>query len=526
MKLFDKIRIQKPRLNKFDLSHERKMSLRMGELIPIFVQEIVPGDVFRVRSEIFTRFAPMLAPIMHRVNVTTHYFFVANRLVWSEWEDFITGGPDGTTQPVFPHFTYNSTTAVVLGNGTLSDYMGLPPYTGAGPTEGTQKVSILPFRAYQLIWNEYYRDQNLQDPIDVPLTSGAQPNNATTINVLSTRQRCWEKDYFTSALPWAQRGPAVEMPVDTNIEWEYKTISDVYRDTGAAPGVDTLIGTGPTDADKLRVGKLNNTTTGWAGRIENIEDITADGAGFTINDLRRSIKLQEWLEKNARGGARYIEQILSHFGVVSSDARLQRPEYLGGGKTPVVISEVLSTFQDPGDTGNPQGNMAGHGVSVGTTNGFRKAFEEHGYVIGVMSILPKTAYQQGIPRHFSRETKMDYYWPEFAHLGEQEVKSKEIWYDSGTDTVGQPEETFGYQSRYAEYKYAPDTVHGEFRNSLAFWHMGRIFETRPVLNDSFVTANPTTRIFAVEDAVEQIYCQIYNRVDALRPMPYFGTPMI
>lgn len=524
MKLFDKIRIQKPRLNKFDLSHERKMSLRMGELIPILVQDIVPGDSFRVQSEIMMRFAPLLAPIMHRVNVTTHYFFVPNRLVWDEWEDFITGGPEGTTQPVFPHFNWSGIGAVT-GPGTLSDFMGLPVWDGEPVSGNIAKVSMLPFRAYQLIYNEYYRDQNLQEEVPVPKTSGQQAAGATLNQLLQTRLRAWEKDYFTSALPWAQRGVAVEMPVDTNIEWEYKTISDVYRDTGAAPGVDTLIGIGPTDADKLRVGKLNNTTTGWAGRIENIEDITADGAGFTINDLRRSIKLQEWLEKNARGGARYIEQILSHFGVVSSDARLQRPEYLGGGKSPVVISEVLSTYQDPGDTGLPQANMAGHGISVGTTNGFKKSFEEHGYVIGIMSVLPKTAYQQGIPRHFSRETKFDYYWPEFAHLGEQEVKLKELYYSS-TGAAGEMDETFGYQSRYAEYKYIPDSVHGEFRSSLAFWHMGRIFESKPSLNAGFVQSDPTTRIFAVQDASEQLYTQIYNRVSALRPMPYFGTPMI
>lgn len=509
-KLFDSIKLSRPKRNKFDLSHERKMSLDMGILTPIMCQEIVPGDSFRVRSEILLRMAPMLAPVMHRVNVFTHFFFVPNRLLWDEWEDFITGGREGTTVPVAPHMDSED---MGVADGSLADYLGMP--ADFGSVEGVP-INALPFRAYQLVYDEYYRDQNLTAPLDILKTSGNIAPGAEMTKLMSLRRRAWEKDYFTSALPWAQRGGAVGVPVTGSVGAGTFRTGDWQRNTGGAATVGNMqIAGGGLSVSSGEPGVGIGSDIVGSGSLTN--------ASVTINELRRSSRLQEWLEKNARGGARYVEQILSHFGVKSSDARLQRPEYLGGGKQPIVISEVLSTVGDFTEP-VPQGNMSGHGVSFGTSNGFKRGFEEHGFVIGLMSVLPKTAYQQGLPKMFRRDDKFDYYWPEFANIGEQQVLNSEIYF--AADDLD-PDAVWGYQSRYAEYKYHCDSVHGDFKNSLAFWHMGRIFATPPVLNTAFIEADPTERIFAVTDPVaDKLYCQVFNRVDALRPMPYFGTPML
>lgn len=515
-KLFDSVRMYAPGKNKFDLSHERKFSFQMAELIPIMVQEIVPGDSFRVNSEIMLRMAPMLAPIMHRVNVRTEYFFVPNRLVWDEWEDFITGGRLGTSNPVAPYFTTQNLVQVGrLQQHSLADYMGLP-IMQLLPVNPPVPISVLPFRAYQLIFDEYYRDQNLSPSIEISKASGEVTGTELT-KTSTKRTRCWEKDYFTSALPFAQRGPEVLMPLQGEGSVTYKNVSNVFAsDDGGNPTPGALT----TQND----GTLFVESAGGPeqGRIENIDEVILTASSVTINELRRSIKLQEWLEKNAVGGGRYVEQILSHFGVKSSDARLQRPEYLGGGKAPMVVSEVLSTFQET-DGEIPQGNMSGHGMSYGTRNGFKRTFEEHGFVIGLISVLPRTAYQNGIDRKFTRFDRFDYYWPEFANIGEQEVKNKEIFYDEGENTT---EGIWGYQSRYAEYKYGCSSVHGAFRTQFSYWHMGRIFTNLPPLNEDFVRANPTTRIYTVIDSDDHLYCHLFNKVDALRPMPYFGTPTL
>lgn len=525
--LFSHVRMARPPKNKFDLSHERKMSLQMGNLVPIMVQEIVPGDKFRVQSEVFLRMAPMLAPIMHRVNVTTHYFFVPNRLVWNEWEDFITGGRDGLAAPVAPYMTADTlannggTTA-----GSLADYMGLPTMAFQVDPHVPIQVSALPFRAYQLIYDEYYRDQNLTAPVTEAVSFRASGEVfGTPANVVTTmRKRAWEKDYFTSALPWSQRGGEVNVPLSGTADVTYLPHSKLFNEDGTAVVPGTLTSSNVNTPGETTFYSANQTSKEL--RVENIDSVDLDSAtGVSINELRRSVRLQEWLEKNARGGARYTESNLVHFGVRSSDARLQRPEYLGGGRNPMVISEVLSTFQDAVGEGEPQGNMAGHGVSMGRTNGFSRFFEEHGYVIGLISITPRTAYQQGIPKHFMRFDKLDYYWPSFANIGEQEIAMKELYYTGATGTT--PEVTFGYTPRYAEYKYGCSSVHGEFRTTQSFWHMARIFQNQPALNTNFVEADPTQRIFAVEDGnVHKIYAQIFNRVDALRPMPYFGTPTL
>lgn len=488
-KIFETIGLKKPRYSAFDLSHEKKLSCNMGELVPILLEEILPGDQFNVRTETMMRLAPMLAPIMHRVNVYVHYFYVPNRLLWNEWEDFITGGKEGTSAPAFPTMGFSNS---LKTDFRLADYLGVPNFT---TTTLDLQISQLPFRAYTQIWNDYYRDENLTDPINV------ETDFAETLKM---RKRAWEKDYFTSALPWTQRGPAVSVPLESGNP--YKDIATVVDAAGS-----------PLTGGNMEANISAQMSTG--GFTSNLHTLK-DDIGIDINDLRTSSAIQRWLEKQARGGARYIETLLSHFGVKSSDARLQRVEYLGGGRQPIVISEVLNTT---GTATAPQGDMTGHGISTGTTNQFSKKFEEHGYVMGIMSVLPKSAYQQGIPRHWLRDDKTDYYWPEFADLGEQEITNKELYVD--TTDVAYSNATFGYQQRYAEYKYACSTVHGDFRTTLDFWHMGRIFATQPALNATFVESDPTTRIFA-SSADDVLWVQIYNSIKARRPMPYFANPSL
>ncbi|UPW40793.1 major capsid protein [Sigmofec virus UA08Rod_6926] len=541
MSIFDTIRVRKPKKTNFDLSHEVKLTTNFGTLTPIFCQDVVPGDRFKMSSEVFIRLAPMIAPVMHRVDCYVHFFFVPYRLLWKNWEEFITGGPDGTSNPVFPSFKLhpsgsNSTLDHILashfGNGSLADYLGVPDVTQLLKTNGLWRISQLPFRAYQTIYQSYYRDQNLTDEIDykdLPDTLDSQnsSHSGAIMDVCVLRQRAWEKDYFTSALPDPQRGPEVLLPIQGEADIIYKQAPDQSNRIYAVNGVPV------TNLTQIKTGNTNVPTTqdGMPIHWDNSDDLKADlstATATTINDLRRAMKLQEWLEKNARSGARYVEQILAHFGVRSSDARLQRPEYLGGGVTKVQISDVVQTTQTSSEAGNleasPQGNLSGYGISVGKSNKFKRFFEEHGIVMGILSIRPRATYQQGLSRHLTKFDRFDYYFPEFAHLGEQEIKLREL-YATGTAS---DETTFGYTPRYAEYKFIPSSVHGEFRSSLNFWHLGRIFKTPPLLNNGFVTVSPSdlSRIFAVEDSQDaKFYCQIYNKLIAKRPMPRFGTPL-
>lgn len=504
--IFSKIKVNRPGRNAFDLSHERKLSFNMGTLIPILLQETVPGDKFRVNSEIFLRLAPLVAPIMHRVNVYVHYFFVPYRLLWDEWEEFITGGVDGTATPNMPMIVLADGDEALLRPGTLLDHMGVPCSSTFNIAQGNQlQINAMPFRAYTKIYNEYYRDQTLNEEAIVNKTGGAVGSTEKD-EITSIRYRSWEKDYFTSALPWAQRGGEVLLP--TTIQ--YLEDAELF----IQPGQGTPQAGGLSVAGNNMEDGANNHLS-----VQNIDNLE-----ITINDLRRSTKLQEWLERNARAGSRYVEQIFAHFGVKSSDARLQRPEFLGGSKQPVVISEVLNTTSIEGEV--PQGNMAGHGISVGKTYAFNKFFEEHGFVIGIMSVLPRTAYYQGLPKIFNKFDKFDYYFPEFANLGEQPVYNKELYWQVDSN-VAQNDLVFGYQSRYAEYKFNNSSVHGDFRESLNHWHMARKFDALPGLDNTFVQSQPALRIFAVTDPnIDHLYCQIYNDIKAIRPMPVFGTPSI
>ena len=503
--LFNSIQLNKPKKNVFDLTHDVKLSANMGELTPILTLECVPGDKFDLSCESLIRFAPMIAPVMHRMDVTMHYFFVPNRILWQNWEKFIT---EHNSAHVLPYINYSSDVYFTAARKRFLDYMGVPPTPASGGT--ATQINALPLAAYQCIYNEYYRDQNLQAPIDYKLLDGEVYGNSPSQQaaMLTQRKRAWEHDYFTASLPFAQKGAAVDIPLgvldsDVAVTWnslENANTAVTYDGTNS-----TTIGSTPG---------LN--TVGTPEMIAKTGDLGIEAT--TINDLRRAYKLQEWLEKNARGGTRYIENILTHFGVRSSDKRLQRPEYITGVKSPVVVSEVLNTTGEDG--GLPQGNMAGHGISVTSGKSGSYYCEEHGYIIGIMSVMPKTAYQQGIPRTYLKSDSLDYFWPTFANIGEQEVAKQELYAYTANKT-----DTFGYVPRYAEYKYMPSRVAGEFRTSLNYWHLGRIFATEPSLNSDFVECDPTKRIFAVEDpATDVLYCHVLNKIRAIRPMPKYGTP--
>lgn len=517
------------------------MSAKFGRLYPVLCVDTLPGDVFRNTMNCFIRLAPMLAPVMHRIDVTTHFFFVPNRIITDHWEDFITGGQDGLDTTTLPYVTPNSVvagqgTAERMAKGSLWDYFGLPLAPAIVPTTySDQSISILPFRAFAKIWNDYYRDPNLDTELDLDLEVAgdvAALPGTTLIMDHNYKLRMWEKDYFTSALPWAQRGAQVLMPLAAEITYANPPM---WYDNDHDPGNGTdgglrLSTTGGLEG-KIGIGAPSPAGGDWSGgTLENIESI--ENASTTINDFRRALAIQRWLETNARGGARYVEQIQGHFNVTVPDYRLQRAEYLGGGKQPVQISEVVSTVDDGGS--QPLGELGGHGLSVGRTNKFNYRCAEHGYIIGILSVVPRTAYSQGIPKMWMRENKFDFGWPELANLGEQEIQSKEVFFSFDNDDEEDNNELFGYIPRYSEYKFQNDRIAGDFRDTLDFWHLGRTFVQRPALDSTFTTMwedgagveDTYRRIFAVTTTTDYLWIQLYHHLTAKRPLPYFGVPQI
>lgn len=496
--LFNSIKVLRPNKNVFDLTHDVKLSLDMGDLVPILAMECVPGDKFKLSCESLLRFAPLTSPVMHRFDVTMHYFFVPNRILWPNWEAWITS-PAPTA--VHPYVDADDGTAP---QNKLHDYLGV--HTGSLP--GPRNVNAFPYAAYNCIYNEYYRDQNLVAEVPYELVDGDNTSNEEVWAVI--RKRAWEHDYFTAALPFAQKGAAVAIPLGTVELSPTSTNPGLFVE--AATHANISGATSPTGIT------ANLEVDGEPAQYD--PNGTLEVAPTTVGDLRRSIKLQEFLERLARGGSRLTEVIWNFFGVKSSDARLQRPEYITGTKSPVVISEVLNSTGEDG--GLPQGNMSGHAVSVTTGKYGSYYCEEHGWIMGIMSVMPKTAYQQGIPKAFLKiNDPFEYFWPQFAHIGEQAVQQQELYAASAT-----PEATFGYVPRYSEYKYMPSRVCGDFKDTLDHWHMGRIFASDPALNQAFIECAPGKRIFAVEDASpHSLYCHVLNKITAVRPMPKFGTPM-
>lgn len=498
--------------NKFNLSYTKLLTCDMGELVPIGLTEVLPGDTFQHTTSLLLRCAPLLAPVMHPVRVNIHHWFVPHRLVWEDFEEFITGGPDGMDASVFPTIAPASGFAV----GSLGDYLGCP--TGVN----NLAVSALPFRGYAKIWNEFYRDQDLQTELVVDETSGVD-----TTTSLALANADWEKDYFTSARPWEQKGPSITIPLGSTAPVHGIAMR---TGTGSATLNTGLAATGVNSAGDFAAGTTNvwNASTqdvfvkaqsaavaGSGNRPQIFADLT-NASAITINALREAMALQRYAEARARYGSRYTEY-LAFLGVRSSDARLQRPEYLGGGRQTIQFSEVLQTAEGT----DPVGEMRGHGIAGVRSNRYRRFFEEHGYVFSLLVVRPKTIYQQGLFRHWNRRTKEDFWQRELQHIGQQEVLNKEVYAPHAS-----PDGVFGYQDRYDEYRRSESLVSGEFRTTaLDYWHMGRIFSSTPALNSSFVSSVPTKRVFASTDT-DGLYIQAKHSLAARRMVARTGKSFI
>jgi hypothetical protein len=489
--------------SKFSLSNYKLASMNMGNLVPIGISEVLPGDTFQHSTSALIRCSPLLAPVMHPVRVSLHHWYVPTRIIWEDFEDFITGGPDGMDASAYPTITFSGGSQVGIGH--LGDYLGLP--TGVDIT-----VSALPFRAYNLIWNEWYRDQDLDNEAPISYASGA---DATT-NV-DLERAAWEKDYFTSARPWEQKGPSITVPLGTT--------APVHGD-GQIPQVisagdltprnlsvnGTLAGKPVVPAGSTEAGHNDMQFASQTGLITDL----SSASGVTVNILREALALQRYEEARARYGSRYVEY-LRYLNVRSSDARLQRPEYLGGGRQTIQFSEVLQT----GEGTNPVGELRGHGVAAMRSNRYRRFFEEHGHVITLMSVRPKTIYQDGVARMWSRDVKEKYWQQELQHIGQQEILNKEVYAAHTT-----PEGTFGFQDRYDEYRRQESTVAGEFRNStLNYWHFARQFGSDPALNATFVRCTPTERTFAVPSE-DVLYVMANHSIQARRLVAKTGKSYI
>lgn len=522
--------------SKFSLSHYRLFSGRMGYMMPIGITECLPGDTFQQATSVFLRCSPLVTPVMHPVHVTVHHWFIPTRLLWDKWEDFITGGPDGMDASIMP--TIKAPAQGGFAVGSLADYMAVP--SGVPNLE----VCALPFRAYALLYNDCYRDQDLEQELPLSLESGLDSTTNTTL------QRCdWARDYFTTARPWPQKGPAVSVPVNltaagqptisvvgngtptfTAIGGNVSVGDQAIRAPWSTPGANpprTTIGSdltiaggtpGGSGPGQNQSGFANLSWDNPALKV-NFQSGNPELGSVDINQLREAFALQRFEEHRALYGSRYVEY-LRYLGVKSSDARLQRPEYLGGSRQTIQFSEVLQTA--PGGE-DPVGALKGHGIGAMRTNRYRRFFEEHGYVLTVMMVRPISVYMQGLSRMWNRRVKEDYYQRELQHIGQQEVLTKELY--AGNENGPTADDTvFGYQNRYDEYRWHESYVSGEFRNILNSWHMARDFANEPTLNADFINAVPTTRIFAAQQN-DTLYCMANHSIQARRLMSKYGNPI-
>lgn len=527
---------------KFDRSHVYKTTFNSGKLIPIFVDEVLPGDTTRMSVNYFARLATPVKPIMDNIYLDWFFFFVPNRLVWEHWQNFCfeQEDPDDSTDYVIPTTSAGDTSNTSMSLGSLWDYFGLP----IGLSNGSGiNVSALPFRAVYLIWNEWFRDENLQKSVKIQkgdanevLNSARvseQPSWVSDLNVSGyvCPPRCKRHDYFTSALPWTQKGPGVSIGLAGTADLVLSSNNNPILFSGGG-------GNSAFENMPVHSAKIGNEVDiqGYTGEIENKgylkfgSDVGLKGYAdldsssiFTINSLRTAFQMQKFYERLARGGSRYTEVLRSFFGVVSPDARLQRPEFLGSFTKMVNINPIAQTSAT--DDTSPQGNLSAYGVTAAKFHGFTKSFVEHGYIIGFVSARADLTYQQGINKMWLRSTVYDFYWPTFAHLGEQAIELREIYAQgSEADTT-----VFGYQERYAEYRYKPSQITGKFRSSvtggsLDKWHLSQFFKNAPTLNEEFIVENPPIeRIIAVPSEPEFLL-DIGFRYFTVRPMPMFGTP--
>lgn len=567
--LFNSVKLKAPKRNLFNLSFDNKFSCQLGQLIPIMCEPVVPGDTFRINTEVMVRMAPMTFPIMQQLDVAVHYFYVPNRLLFSsaeDWEQFIspqaTAKNPNPVEKIPPTIQLNPSDKfgdgaplTLCADGTLMDFLGYNIFYD-DKTHQSLPVQILPVNAYNLIYFNYYMDQNVSESPSMKKILGhprmhnwqdidgdLQGTGETAESYFNLRHRCWKKDYFTSALPFTQRGADVHLPLYGELPIKSRNDLQGYVESSESPTISGNHGVG-YDADNNgfyiegQNAVINQKAKIFKSEIQSklYGDLT-NATAATINELRKATALQRFLEISARCGSRYKEFVLGHFGVDVPDGRLQRPEFLGGGTCKMQISEVLQTSSsvrsEAGDITSPLADMAGHGIAFGKTNYCKKSFPEHGYVMAILSIVPRAGYYQGIRKDLLKQDRLDFYSPEFAHLGEQPIQMAEL-YTSYNEANYDPNETFGYTPRYAEYKFIPNQIHGTFKDNMDTWHMARRFAKKPTLSKEFLEVNEyindLNRVFAVpgtkEKPLEHFYVYTYNDVRALRPMPVFGTPSI
>lgn len=508
----------------FNLSHGVKTTFDADYLIPILLDEVLPGDTFNCRMSAFARLNTPLKPVMDNMYMETFFFFVPNRLLWTNWEKFCGAqtNPGDSTAYTVPRVLMPATGPEV---GTNWDYFGIP-------TDQTNSfyVNALHSRALHKIWNDWFRDQNVSNSKTVDTGDG--PDTEATYRSLLKRAK--RPDYFTSALPWPQKGTAISLPVGASSApvnlVPYTTSANWFNVRKAAD--DTLVGSAALRADDLGTGRMEETTGGTAITLDPNGRLVADlssALATTVNQLRTALQQQRMLEIDARGGTRYVEVIKAHFDVVSPDFRLQRAEYLGGGSSRINIHPVPQTSASSGS--NPQGQLTAFGTAAFSGHGFNKSFTEHGVIIGLANVRADVTYSQGLDRMWFRQTRYDYYWPLLAHIGEQSVYNKEIYNDLADGTAAnQREGVFGYQGRYDEYRYKKSMITGIFRPAYATpldsWHVSQEFGTQPTLNETFMLSDtPVDRVIATPSE-PHFYMDAWFDYKVARPMPVFGIPLI
>lgn len=535
--------------SRFNLSYDNKFTCNMGDLMPFMCKRVVPGDKFNVGSGVFLRFLPLVSPVMHSIDCEIRYFYVPNRIIWPQFDEHITGGDvvhpviewhedePGDNSPSFYRLADMFNINIVDNN--LDASQTHYPY-----------INILPFYAYNSIWNWYFRQQFIQDELESKHDPDVQ-NNVMSIpearDLFQIRKVDWRKDYFTSALPFTQLGESAKVSEEVYLRdvrygvdeqlmktWvnkgtlenpDYQLQNGIGTSGSTAPWLRTPVDSGTGEGADGRLGMLSSTN--GTPKVAYFDPNGTLQVEFPIERLREANALQRFLEKSALGGNRISEFYLNHFGVYVSDTRLQIPQYLGGGRMPVTISEIAQTSETT-ENGTPQGTLAGKGVASGSVN-FKHPylFKEYGWIIGVFYIRPKASYMNGTPKQMWMESDSrfdNYYFPEFCHLGEQAVRNYEIYGTTKESTSLAP---FGYQSRDADYKYFQDEIHGDLKTTLKFWTLGRDFEKHPNLNDEFLTCNPSKDIFAVEDEkTDSVIVDVYTFIDAVRPMTQYGTPAL
>lgn len=528
--------------SRFDRSASLKTSFNAGDVVPFFLDEVLPGDTFSVDTSKVVRLQTLLTPMMDNVYLDTYYFFVPNRLVWNHWKEFCGENTESAWIPETEYTMPQITSPAGSGwsVGTLADYFGIP--TGVP----NLSVNALPFRAYALIINEWFRDQNLQDPLVVPLDDStvAGVNTGTFVTDVAKGGKPFiaakYHDYFTSCLPSPQKGPDVLIPSSTAGEYpvvgKYKTHDPggygLFGRVSVYGSAASVTGSLVTNDHALQI---SDDTTPYSSTLDssiigfeptNLYALASGGLGASINQLRLAFQIQKYYEQLARGGSRYTEVVRSFFGVVSPDARLQRPEYLGGNRVPININQIIQQSGTE-STGTPQGTVVGQSLTTDSHSDFTKSFTEHGYVIGLMVARYDHTYQQGLSRMWSRKDKFDFYWPVFANIGEQPVKNKEIYAQGNA----KDDEVFGYQEAWADYRYKPNQVTGEMRSaytqSLDVWHLADDYDTLPSLSDSWIREDKANldRVLAVASSVSnQFFADIYVKNYVTRPMPMYSVP--